>query len=141
MPLRSSIMKDLTALIMQKLGKVEQEQFFKLKESIANESKSKLVYNQLSTQIFKQRVQRKVQIDKKFTALLERGEAYPGIGSNPQYQKLLDKLESVDHQIDFKLRIFHLSAVRVNKLIKKIPTSWYNSILLHLKELPEARPE
>lgn len=137
---RSDLIPNLVEVV-KGYAKHEQETLEGVIKARAEATKVTINANQLNEQTMKQFQQAQGQLSSSLARLMVSVEKYPKLKANEQFIDLQSQLEGTENRITVARNRYIESIKEFNNLITVPPTSFYNSLVLHLEKKPQFQVE
>lgn len=123
--------------VVKGYAKHEQETLTKVVEARANATKVNFTADQLNDETMKKFQQAQGNLSSALSRLMVVVEKYPDLKANENFRDLQSQLEGTENRITVARNRYIESIKEFNNLVTVPPTSWYNSIFLHMTKKPQ----
>ena len=119
----------------------EQETLTKVIEARAKATQVTFTADQLTEENMKKFQQAQAQVSSSLSRLMVSVEKYPELKANENFRDLQSQLEGTENRITIARNRYIEAIKEFNNLVTVPPTSFYNSIFLHLTKKPQFQVE
>lgn len=137
---RSDLIPNLVAVV-KGYATHEQETLTKVIEARASATKVTFTADQLNEENMKKFQQAQAGVSSALSRLMVSVEKYPDLKANENFRDLQSQLEGTENRITVARNRYIEAIKQFNNLITVPPTSWYNSMMLHLAKKPQFQVE
>lgn len=137
---RSDLIPNLVEVV-KGYAKHEEETLTKVVEARANATKVNVNIDQLNAETMKKFQQAQGQLTSALSRLMVTVEKYPDLKANENFRDLQSQLEGTENRITVARNRYIEAIKEFNNLVTVPPTSWYNSMFLHLTKKPQFEVE
>ncbi len=137
---RSDLIPNLVEVV-KGYAKHEEETLTKVVEARANATKVNVNIDQLNAETMKKFQQAQGQLTSALSRLMVTVEKYPDLKANENFRDLQSQLEGTENRITVARNRYIEAIKEFNNLVTVPPTSWYNSLVLHLTKKPQFEVE
>lgn len=137
---RSDLIPNLVAVV-KGYATHEQETLTKVIEARAKATSVNFTADQLTDANLKKFQQAQAGVSSALSRLMVTVEKYPDLKANENFRDLQSQLEGTENRITVSRNRYIEAVKEFNNLVTVPPTSWYNSIALHLPKKPQFQVE
>ena len=137
---RSDLIPNLVAVV-KGYATHEQETLTKVIEARAKATQVTFTADQLTEENMKKFQQAQAQVSSSLSRLMVSVEKYPELKANENFRDLQSQLEGTENRITVARNRYIEAIKEFNNLVTVPPTSFYNSIFLHLTKKPQFQVE
>jgi LemA protein len=133
---RSDLIPNLVEVV-KGYAKHEEDTLEGVIKARAEATKVTINASQLNEQTMKQFQQAQGQLSSSLSRLMVSVEKYPDLKANEQFKDLQSQLEGTENRITVARNRYIESVKEFNNLVTVPPTSFYNSLVLHMEKKPQ----
>lgn len=133
---RSDLIPNLVEVV-KGYAKHEEDTLEGVIKARAEATKVTINASQLNEQTMKQFQQAQGQLSSSLSRLMVSVEKYPDLKANAQFKDLQSQLEGTENRITVARNRYIESVKEFNNLVTVPPTSFYNSLVLHMEKKPQ----
>jgi LemA protein len=137
---RSDLIPNLVAVV-KGYATHEQETLTKVIEARAKATQVTFTADQLTEENMKKFQQAQAGVSSALSRLMVSVEKYPDLKANENFRDLQSQLEGTENRITVARNRYIEAIKEFNNLVTVPPTSFYNSLFLHLTKKPQFQVE